>query len=211
MDISEFKKMPVMGILRGVRENEISPLVDVVLSSGLRSLEITMNTANAPSLIKKAVSLVRGRLSIGAGTVLNTDLLRDAIDAGATFIVMPTLVTDVTEYCVKNAIPVFPGAMTPQEIYNAWNSGATMVKVFPAGFFGPAYFKEVKAPFNNIELMACGGVTDKNIKSYFRAGADAAAFGASIFKREWIEKKDYKSIEKAIKKFILPIKNNETG
>ncbi|MCK4519384.1 MAG: 2-dehydro-3-deoxyphosphogluconate aldolase, partial [Candidatus Omnitrophica bacterium] len=61
-------------------------------------------------------------------------------------------------------MPVFPGAFTPQETYNAWNMGAAMVKVFPAKFFGPAYFKEIKGPFNNIELLARGGVNQNNIK-----------------------------------------------
>ena len=154
MDIARFKKLPIMGIVRGIGEESVEPLVEAAVSGGLETLEITMNTAGAGSLIEKAVRASSRRLMLGAGTVLNVESLKSAIDAGATFIVMPTLVDEVLEYCVEKVIPVFPGALTPGEIYRAWNAGATMVKVFPAGFFGPCYFKEIKGPFANIELMA---------------------------------------------------------
>ena len=102
--------------------------------------------------------------------------MEEALGAGATFIVMPVLVEDVVSRCVRNKIPVFPGALTPQEIYNAWNAGATMVKVFPSGSFSSAYFKEIKGPFNGIKLLACCGITPDNIKDYFVCGASAVAF-----------------------------------
>jgi 2-dehydro-3-deoxyphosphogluconate aldolase/(4S)-4-hydroxy-2-oxoglutarate aldolase len=103
---------------------------------------------------------------------------------------------------VKNKIPVFPGALTPQEIYHAWAAGATMVKVFPAKFFGQEYFKEIKGPFNEIELLACGGVTPQNLKSYFLNGASAVTFGASVFKREWLVEKNFEAIGRCIKKYL---------
>ncbi|MCX5706127.1 MAG: bifunctional 4-hydroxy-2-oxoglutarate aldolase/2-dehydro-3-deoxy-phosphogluconate aldolase, partial [Candidatus Omnitrophica bacterium] len=96
----------------------------------------------------------------------------------------------------------FPGAFTPGEIYQAWNAGATYVKVFPAKFFGPEYFREIKAPFNNIELLACSGVAPENMKDYFAAGASAVSFGASVFRKEWLAAKDFKSITQAVKRFM---------
>ncbi len=202
MDIKRFRKLPILGILRGVESSVIEPLTELIISSGLETIEVTMNTKNAAGLIKKIIRLSGKRLTVGAGTVLNmVDLVR-AVAAGATFIVTPVLIRDVTEYCAKNKIPVFPGALTPQEIYDAWRAGATMVKVFPAGNFGPAYFKEIKGPFNDIELLACSGVTSENMKNYFANGASAIAFGASVFRKEWLKKRDFASIESAIKKFI---------
>jgi 2-dehydro-3-deoxyphosphogluconate aldolase/(4S)-4-hydroxy-2-oxoglutarate aldolase len=115
---------------------------------------------------------------------------------------MPAMQREVVAYCVNNNIPVFPGAFTPLEIHNAWTAGATMVKVFPSQFFGPAYFKALKGPFDKIKLMACGGVNQSTIKDYFSNGADAVAFGASIFKKELIAKKDFISIENNIKSFL---------
>lgn len=202
MNIAEFKKKPIIGILRGIEADCIEPLAETVISAGLGAIEITMNTKGAAGLIGKMVRCAKGRISVGAGTVLDKDSLKTALDAGAEFIVMPVLVEDVVKYCVKNNIPVFPGALTPQEIYNAWTAGATMVKVFPSNFFGPAYFKEIKGPFNDIELLACGGVRPENLKEYFSCGASAAAFGGSVFKKEWLAKKDFASIGAAVKRYV---------
>ena len=141
-------------------------------------------------------------MAIGAGTVLDKKTLKVALDAGASFIVTPVLIEDVTKHCQKSSIPVFPGAFSPQEIYRAWECGATMVKVFPAGILGPRYFREIRGPFNDIELLACGGVTTDNLKDYFSNGAAAAAFGASIFRKEWLDAEDFSSIAKAISVFI---------
>lgn len=206
MDVARFKKLPVLGIMRGVELDLIEPLMEAVINAGLETIEITMNTKGAAEAIKKAIRSSGKRLTIGAGTVVGEKSLKSALDAGASFIVMPVLIKDIVGYCVKNKIPVFPGALTPQEIYDAWTSGATMVKVFPSGFFGPAYFKEIKGPFNDIELLACGGVTPENIKSYFENGASAIAFGAGVFRKDWLVKKDFKSITGRIKDYLSAIK-----
>jgi 2-dehydro-3-deoxyphosphogluconate aldolase/(4S)-4-hydroxy-2-oxoglutarate aldolase len=202
MDVARFKKKPVMGILRISRLDAIEPLIDAVISAGLETMEITMNSVRAPDLIRDAKKAAAGRLTLGAGTVLNTESLKMALDSGATFIVTPVLINEVMEYCVKNTIPVFPGALTPSEIYASWNAGATMVKVFPAWVFGAPYFTEIKAPFANIELLACGGVKTENIRAYFSYGASAVSFGASVFKNTWLEKKDFASISEAIRRFV---------
>jgi len=202
MDIQEFKTLPVMGILRGIDSSMISPHCEAINRSGLKTIEITMNTPNAPELIRQMADAAHGRLTVGAGTVLSMGELHSVLDSGATFIVMPTLVRDVTEYCAKNNIPVFPGAFTPQEIYDAWCAGATMVKVFPVKFFGPSYLGEVKGPFQDIELLACGGVGAENIRSYFSGGASAVSFGGSIFKKEWLEKGDFEKVQQAISELI---------
>ena len=202
MDLLEFKKQPIIGIVRGVKLEQIEPLIEAVIASGLGTLEITMNTQNAAQLIQKAKKIAQKRLMLGAGTVLNMDSLRSALDSGATFILMPTLVEDVLGYCVKKKIPVFPGALTPQEIYSVWREGATMVKVFPAKFFGPTYFREIKGPFNDIELLACAGVTPQNLREYFACGASAVAFGGSVFTKERLQNKDYTSITSTIKTYL---------
>jgi 2-dehydro-3-deoxyphosphogluconate aldolase/(4S)-4-hydroxy-2-oxoglutarate aldolase len=211
MKIEEFRKLPILGILRGIELDIIDPLIQAVIASGLKTIEITMNTKSAPELIKKAVKTAGGSMSVGAGTVLNMQDLKLALDSGATFIVSPVVVNEVMEYCVKNKIPVFPGALTPQEIFKAWQMGATMVKVFPAKFFGPEYFKEIKGPFNDIELLACAGVTAENLRTYFSSGASAVSFGAGVFKREWLLSRDFVSISRVIKGFLQEYKMLKRG
>jgi 2-dehydro-3-deoxyphosphogluconate aldolase/(4S)-4-hydroxy-2-oxoglutarate aldolase len=92
--------------------------------------------------------------------------------------------------------------LTPQEIYDAWSAGAAMVKIFPAGVFGPGYIREVKAPFGAIELLVCGGVTPANMMGYFASGASAVAFGASVFRKERLGGRDFASIGKDIRAFV---------
>jgi 2-dehydro-3-deoxyphosphogluconate aldolase/(4S)-4-hydroxy-2-oxoglutarate aldolase len=202
MDVKKFRALPLLGILRGIEADMVEPLVETVVSSGLKTIEITMNTDGAPRLIQQMVKAANNRLVVGAGTVLTIDDLYSALDAGATFIVLPVLVTDVVEYCAKNTIPVFPGALTPQEIYNAWRAGATMVKVFPAGFLGPKYFMEIKGPFHDIDLLACGGVNEKTIEMFFSCQASAAAFGGSVFRKDWLKRGDFSSIRNSIETLI---------
>jgi 2-dehydro-3-deoxyphosphogluconate aldolase/(4S)-4-hydroxy-2-oxoglutarate aldolase len=194
MDVDRFREFPLLGIVRGIAAEDVAPLAEVVIGAGLPALEITMNTADAPALIGGLVEAARGRIMVGAGTVLTVAALDAALDAGATFIVMPTLVADVVARCRAAGVPCFPGALTPQEIFAAWTAGATMVKVFPAGCFGPGYFKEVKGPFHDIELLACGGVDATNMGAYFAAGASAVAFGASVFRADWLRAGDYARI-----------------
>lgn len=91
MDVSAFKKKPVMGIVRGLELEQIEPLIEAVISSGLGTLEITMNTKSAAQIIRRARKIAQGRLVLGAGTVLGVDSLKQALDSGATFIVMPVL------------------------------------------------------------------------------------------------------------------------
>jgi len=202
MNVGDFKKQPILGIVRGVNANQIESLINAVIISGLKTLEITMNTANAAKLIRRAKELTKDKLVLGAGTVLNMRDLKEALDSGATFIVTPVLVKGVITYCAKNKIPVFPGALTPTEIYQAWQEGATMVKVFPAKCFGPEYFKEIKGPFQDIELLAVGGITPENIREYFNQGASAVAFGASVFRKDWLEKQEYPKITSSIKNYL---------
>lgn len=202
MDLKRFRQTPLLGILRGIAPADLDPLFEAIVQSGLQAVEITMNTDGASGLIQKASKRYGKHLMIGAGTVLNLKDLKSALRAGATFIVSPVVVPSVVQYCVRHKVPVFPGALTPQEIYRAWEAGAAMVKVFPAGCFGPDYFRELKGPFPGIELLACSGVTPENMPSYFVNGASAIAVGSSVFRKDWIAAGKFSRIRDRIKVFL---------
>jgi len=201
--IERFKKSPFMGILRGITISDVPNIIDIAVSAKLQFIEVTLNTENVFEIITEMVKYSNGRVVVGAGTVLNIEGMDRAIKAGAEFIVSPTLVRDVVVKCVKNNIAVFPGAFTPQEVYEAWKAGATMVKLFPAKFFGADYIKEIKAPLNEVEIMACGGVNKLNIKDFFTKGSSAVAFGGSIFNLDQMKNNQWDIIEKNLKEFIL--------
>ena len=207
MNIVEFKKLPMLGILRNTELGATEDIVDCAASAGLKAIEFTMNTPNACGIIKRASAYAGRRISIGAGTVLSISQAKQAVDAGAEFLVSPCIVDDVIDFCLQNALPVFPGALTPTEIYSAHKKGACMVKLFPAALFNAEYLKAIKGPFNNVELLVCGGINNDNIKEYFAAGASAVAFGESIFRKNLLKAGDFQAIERFIKALIAAKEN----
>ncbi|MBW2713436.1 MAG: bifunctional 4-hydroxy-2-oxoglutarate aldolase/2-dehydro-3-deoxy-phosphogluconate aldolase [Deltaproteobacteria bacterium] len=202
MKIDAFKAQPFIGILRGIKAEDLAQVLDASMAAGLAHLEITLNTDDALALIRQARGHVGDDLSIGAGTVLTVDTMKQALDAGAQFIVMPTLQREIVQSCVDQGIPVFPGAFTPQEIQVAWEAGASMVKVFPAKSLGPEYFKEIKGPFEQIELLACGGITPDSVPRYRSCGASGFAFGGSVFRTEWIEQGRFQEITASLQALL---------
>ena len=208
MDLDKFIEKPVLGIIRGIKPLSIKPLSDAIVTAGLETVEITMNTDNAAEMIRELKSISKGKLCVGAGTVLTLKEMQRAIKAGAEFIVMPVFIETVADNCLKNRVPFFPGAFTPQEVFRAWRSGAAMVKVFPAGLGGAGHIKAIKGPFDKIKLMAVGGIKLNNISEYLSAGADAVAFGSSIFKVELIEEGRFDLIEQNIKSFVDKVISN---
>ncbi|QPJ66835.1 MAG: bifunctional 4-hydroxy-2-oxoglutarate aldolase/2-dehydro-3-deoxy-phosphogluconate aldolase [Candidatus Nitrohelix vancouverensis] len=204
-DWKEFHALPVMGILRGVDEASLPGALEASERAGLRFIEITLNTANALQLIRSIDRRRFKSLCVGAGTVLSLQDADSAVNSGAAFLVSPTLNEQVAAFCQDRKIPYFPGALTPTEIERAWNAGASMIKVFPASQMGPDYFKMIKGPFQNIPLMAVGGVNFENSQRYLAAGASALALGGSIYSPERLRAKEFDKIENDIKAFLQPV------
>ena len=198
----EFHSVPVVGIIRGLTFDEIKQILPVYISSGLTTIEITMNTISATEIIRYAVDNYSGQLNIGAGTVCDERGLQEALASGAQFIVTPIISEAVIKSCVKQQIPIFPGAFTPTEIYHAWELGASMVKVYPATSLGSGYIKDVKAPLNQIKLMPTGGINKDNIAEFMKAGADGLGVGSQLFDKEMIKNRDWMGLEEHFRGFV---------
>lgn len=197
-----FSKVPIVGIIRNLSFDTIEKILPIYLSAGLTTIEITMNTQAAEEIIRFAADKYKGQLNVGAGTVCNTDELDLAIRAGSQFIVTPILDPDVVRACVSKNIPVFPGAYTPTEIYQAWKLGASMVKVYPATSLGPEYIKDVKAPLNKIKLMPTGGINLDNIQTFIKAGADGLGIGSQLFDKTLIKDENWEGLELHFKQYV---------
>jgi 2-dehydro-3-deoxyphosphogluconate aldolase/(4S)-4-hydroxy-2-oxoglutarate aldolase len=197
-----FEQLPIVGILRGLPAEKLRPVVEAVRDGGLTSLEITMNTPGATDQIRAAREIAGSALNIGAGTVTSVQLLDQALAAGASFIVTPTLAPAVIERCVQLKVPVFPGAFTPTEIQRAWELGATMVKIFPADTLGPGYLRSLKAPMPHLKLMPTGGVDLDTLHAYAEAGADAFGVGGPLFRAERIAANDWEWLRNQCRAFV---------
>jgi len=193
--------VPVVGILRGIDPGFFRSVMDTSFASGLQALEITMNTKQSLQIVSSNRPAVPSGKLLGMGTICNIDEAKDAVDSGAMFLVTPNTDTRVIEYAVSKSIPVISGAFTPTEVYTAWSAGADMVKVFPCGIFGPQYIRELRGPFDQISLVAVGGVNLENIRDYFAAGVSAVGASTSLFGREALTQRNLVEIAENVKKF----------
>lgn len=191
LDPRRFAAMPLVGILRGQPDGAIGHLVQAVADGGFPALEITMNTPGAAAQIRTAVNEAGNRIVIGAGTVTSLAELDEAQAAGAGFIVTPVVVPEVITACVQRGLPVFPGAFTPTEVFQAHRLGATMVKLFPAHRLGPGYVRDLKAPLSSVLLLATGGITPETLPDYVRAGADGFGIGSPLFNSDRMRAGDW--------------------
>ncbi|MBV6714252.1 bifunctional 4-hydroxy-2-oxoglutarate aldolase/2-dehydro-3-deoxy-phosphogluconate aldolase [Paenibacillus chitinolyticus] len=180
--LQELERTRLIAILRGVKPGQIIRTAEAMLEGGVTVLEVTLNTDGALDMIRELKSKLGGRMFIGAGTVLDLEDARQAIEAGASFLVTPNTDEAVIAYSVLQGIPIFPGAMTPTEIVRSWKAGAQAVKVFPSTGLGLTYIRELMGPLDRVPMVAVGGVTAGNIGEYLQAGCYAAGVGSSLCK-----------------------------
>jgi 2-dehydro-3-deoxyphosphogluconate aldolase/(4S)-4-hydroxy-2-oxoglutarate aldolase len=169
----------IVAILRGIRPDAVPDVAAALHAGGIRCLEITLNSPDALSVIRSLAAHMDNELLIGAGTVLDAAEAQTAIDAGARFIISPTLDIQTIQITKKLQAVSMPGAFTATEILTAYRNGADIIKVFPASV-GVGYFKDLRGPLPHIPLMPTGGVSLENIGAYHQAGAVAFGIGSAL-------------------------------
>jgi len=194
--------VPVIGILRGIAEDLLGPIMDASFQSGLQALEVTFNTPQAEKMVAGQVARVPPSKLLGMGTIRNLVEAKKAVDAGAMFLVSPNTDSAVIAFAKRSNIPIVAGAFTPTEVYRAWSEGADMVKVFPCGQLGPGYIRELLGPYDQIPLVAVGGVTGENVARYLQAGARAVGVGTSLFGKKALAERQPVDIAASVQTFI---------
>jgi len=163
---------------------------------GIRVLEYTNRGKQALDnfkALKKAQKKEMPDLNVGIGTIKNISEAEAFVDAGADFIVAPTISGEVAKVAQKHKLLWIPGCMTPTEIYAAQKHGAELVKIFPANILGPAFISSIKELFPGLLFMPSGGVelNGENISDWFHAGVSAVALGSKLISRDVLENKRY--------------------
>ena len=190
----------IIAIIRAQEAQSLTEAVTALREGGINCIEVTMTTPGALKLLEEVSGKVEGVL-FGAGTVLDPETARLCILNGAQFLVTPSLNFPVMEMAHRYDIPIIPGALTPTEILSAWEKGADVVKVFPAGSLGPGYIKELKGPFPQIKLCPTGGVNLDNLSTFLKAGASCVGVGGALVKNEFIREKKWEELKKLAKQF----------
>lgn len=173
-----------VGLIPVLRANSVAQgraVVDAMMAGGVTVVEVTMTVPGAVDLLRELKKEYGAKLLLGSGTVTTAEQAQATIDAGAEFVVSPSLHPEVIATTKKNGKVSCPGALTPTEAITAWNAGADYVKIFPCSAMGGAsYLKSLLAPFPQLKIIPTGGVTVQTAESFLKAGAKALGVGSDL-------------------------------
>lgn len=182
--LTKLRQQGVVAVIRGETLEEGINISKACIQGGLKAIEMAYTNANASQIIKELNTMYQGDedVFIGAGTVLDAPTARNAILAGAKYIVSPSFDQETAILCNRYGIPYIPGCMTIKEIVTAMEYGSEMIKLFPGSAFGPGYIGAIQSPLPQVSIMVTGGVKLDNVKQWFDAGVDAIGVGGELNK-----------------------------
>ena len=204
--LQQIRKVALVPVLRATSADIAVKAAAAIEAGGISLLEVTMTVPGAIDVISAVSKSSRGRVIVGAGTVLDAETARACMIAGAKFIVSPALQLATIEVCRRYAVAVIPGALTPTEIVTAWQAGADIVKVFPCGAVGgPKYLAALKGPLPQIELIPTGGVSLSNAADFLAAGASALGVGSDLVDSSAMGRGNFEVITENARKYVAVV------
>lgn len=205
--LSQILEHKIVAIIRGADPNDVLKIAKALHEGGIRILEITFNSPNALTVVDELSSQMGNDLLIGMGTVLDAATAKDAISAGAKFIISPTLNIETIQATKKNEAVSIPGAFTATEILAAYDHGGDIIKVFPASI-GTNYIRDLHGPFPYIPLMPTGGINLLNIREYLQTGAVAFGIGSALVDtKQEVTEKYLKQLTERAHRFVQIVTN----
>ena len=205
--IQLINEQKIIAIIRGLNEEYLLDTVQALLAGGINILEITFDHAKEDYIesTAKKIKTIRKYFGegviVGAGTVLTPEEVDKAVEAGAELIISPNTDERVIKQTVKLGKVSIPGALSPSEALQAYEAGATYVKLFPAGELGTSYIKALIAPLEHIPFLAVGGITVNNVAEFISLGVKGAGVGSSLVDKKVIKAKEYQKITQAAQSF----------
>jgi len=200
--LNKISQIGIVPVIKLEDANNAVPLCKALQDGGLPIAEITFRTKAAAESIKR-VSKELPDVLVGAGTVLTVDQVKQAIEAGAKFIVSPGFNKDVVKYCVDNNIPITPGCSTPTDIEAAVSMGLEAVKFFPAeACGGMKMLKAVSAPYGMVSFIPTGGISAENLNEYLSFNKVLACGGTWMVKDDMIKAGDFDGIKRLTKQAV---------
>ena len=196
----------IVAVIRMKDPERLRSVVDAIAAGGVRVLEVTMTVPGAVDLIAELAPSLPDGFLLGAGTVTDSATASRVIDAGARFVVGPVFRRDVIAVCHGRGVAVMPGCFTPTEILDAWESGADIVKVFPATALGPGFFRDVRGPLPQVKMMPTGGVTIDNAGDWIRAGAVAVGVGTALLDAKAIAGGNYDVLRSNAERIVANVR-----
>lgn len=195
-------KGKLVAIMTLYSNEETIPLAEALLKAGINILEVTFRTEFAKSAIMNLKKHFKDKIIIGAGTLLDENTAKEAIDAGASFLVSPYLNFELIRLCNENSKIAIPGCLTPTEVYTAYKQGADIIKIYPARIGGAKYIKELLTVYPGIKIMPTGGINTENAAEYIKNGAFAIGAGGELIDKNLVKEKKWDLITAKAKEFV---------
>jgi 2-dehydro-3-deoxyphosphogluconate aldolase/(4S)-4-hydroxy-2-oxoglutarate aldolase len=204
------ERITEIGIVPVVRASSPEQAVlaaQAVCEGGIPIVEITMTVPGAVDVIRELRKTADSSILIGAGTVLNSEMARRCVDAGAEFLVSPGLDIPTLEFAAREDKLMLAGALTPTEVITAWNAGSELVKVFPCGQLGGAsYIKALKGPLPQVPMVPTGVVNLNTAGDFIKAGAAALGVGGELVQSDALKAGQPQTIVENARKFLAIVK-----
>jgi len=201
----------VIAVVRAQKREQVLPLAEALVQGGVIAVEVTLTTPNAIEAIEEASQHLGARALIGVGTVLDARTCRDAIRAGAEFVVSPITKAEIVEAAHASDRPVMLGAYTPTEAQTAHELGADFVKLFPADGLGPGYIKAIRAPLPHLRIVPTGGVDLNTAAEFIKAGCAALGVGSSLVSGKLLQEKNWPELTRLAGEFVTIVKKARRG
>lgn len=192
----------VVAVVRKIDPSLVEEVMEALIQGGIKVLEITVDSKNSFQTIYNLKEKYGEDILVGAGTVLDKETAKTAIEANADFIFSPIMDIETIQITNRYGKISIPGVYTPTEIVQAYAAGADILKVFPATHLGPGYFKNLNGPLSHIPLMPTGGVNLENMGVFLKSGAVAVGIGSALFDTTLIKNKDYAQLSKVAKQYV---------
>ncbi|MBR2622136.1 MAG: bifunctional 4-hydroxy-2-oxoglutarate aldolase/2-dehydro-3-deoxy-phosphogluconate aldolase [Clostridia bacterium] len=200
--ISYTKETGILPCIKLHQKDDYIAYAQAMYDGGARVIEVTMTTPGVLEAIEAISDHFGDKLLVAAGTVLDPTSAREVILHGGSIIVNPCVIEDVIDLANRYNVPVFSGAFSATEVFNAMRAGATMVKIFPGALGGPKYMTNLKMVFPEVNLIPSGGITPENAGEFIRCGACAVSGARTFMDFEKIEREGLISVTNQVKKFI---------
>ena len=178
--LEQIRVLGLLAVIRGPSPDLTIKMIDALVAGGVQGIEVTYSTPNAEWVVDTLVQKYGDQILIGMGTVTDPRQAVLAKAAGAQFLVSPICEPELVRAMVASELAVMAGALTPTEVFQAYQLGSDVVKVFPGSLAGPSYIKALKGPFPHIPLMPTGGVNASNLAEWFAAGVVAVGAGSEL-------------------------------
>lgn len=202
--LSAFAQHRCSAILRTADREVVRPALEAAIAGGFRIVEVTLTTPDALEHI--AALSERHGIVVGAGTVLGVDAAKEAMAAGARFLVSPVTDPQVITFCRQHDLVSVPGTLTPTEMMTAHRAGADLVKLFPAPANGPEFVRAVRGPLPFLRIFPTSGVTEENVDAWFAAGAFGVGFVASLFDADDLKLRRFDDIRARAARMLAKVK-----